>query len=56
VVSGLAHVGVVEGVGGDRYRPSGEVTRAAMASVLMRQADLMVQIGYVVPPDTDHEG
>jgi hypothetical protein len=55
-ISGLAHVGVVEGVGGDRYRPSGEVTRAAMASVLMRQADLMVQIGYVVPPDTDHEG
>jgi hypothetical protein len=55
-ISGLAHVGVVQGVGGDRFRPAGDVTRAAMASLLMRQADLMVQIGYVVPPATGDEG
>jgi hypothetical protein len=54
-ISGLAHVGVVRGVGGDRYRPSGDVTRAAMASFLMRQADLMAKIGYVLPPGTDDE-
>lgn len=44
-INGLADAGIVQGVGGDRYRPGGDVTRAAMASFLMRHLDLMIELG-----------
>jgi hypothetical protein len=46
----LAHVGVIGGTGGYNFTPDAPVTRAAMASLVMRASDLLVTEGRVQPP------
>ncbi len=46
----LAATGIVTGVGGFSYRPALPVTRGAMASVLMRATDALVEQAVVGPP------
>ncbi|HSK25168.1 MAG TPA: phosphodiester glycosidase family protein, partial [Egicoccus sp.] len=46
----LAHQGVIGGTGGYNYTPDAPVTRGAMASLLMRGADLLVTEGRVDAP------
>ena len=46
----LAAAGVVQGRGGGVYDPGGDVTRAQMASFLMRSVDLLVADGIVEVP------
>jgi hypothetical protein len=46
----LAHVGVIGGTGGYNFTPDAPVTRAAMASLVMRATDLLVTEGRVQPP------
>jgi hypothetical protein len=47
----LAAAGVVQGTSADTYGPRDAVTRAQMASFLMRAADLLVAAGLLDPPD-----
>jgi hypothetical protein len=46
----LAQLGVASGVGGFDYRPRAAVRRDAMASLLMRGADHLVEEGLTQPP------
>ncbi|MEX1178963.1 MAG: phosphodiester glycosidase family protein [Nitriliruptor sp.] len=46
----LAHAGVIGGTGGYRFAPDRPVSRAAMASLVMRASDLLVEQGVVAPP------
>jgi hypothetical protein len=46
----LAAAGVIGGIGGFNYAPRASVTRAAMASLVMRASDLLVEQGRTAPP------
>jgi hypothetical protein len=46
----LAHAGVIGGTGGYNFSPDQPVTRAAMASLVMRASDVLVSEGRVTPP------
>lgn len=46
----LARLGVASGVGGFEYQPRADVRRDAMASLLMRGADHLVEVGQTQPP------
>jgi hypothetical protein len=46
----LAAAGVIGGVGGFDFQPGAPVTRAAMASLVMRASDLLVEQGRTSPP------
>lgn len=48
----LAHIGVIGGVGAFSFRPNHKVSRAAMASMVMRASDWMVEQGRTTPPPT----
>lgn len=50
-INRLARLGVASGVGGFDYRPRADVRRDAMASLLMRGADHLVEQGATRPPD-----
>jgi hypothetical protein len=49
-INRLAQVGVIGGTGGYSYSPAGSVRRDAMASFVMRSADLLAAEGVVQPP------
>lgn len=49
----LAASGIVSGTGGFSFVPAAPVTRAAMASLLMRASALLVELGVAVRPGTD---
>ena len=46
----LAAVGIIAGTGGFDFRPQGEVTRGAMAALIMRSSDLTVEQARTTPP------
>lgn len=46
----LAHQGVIGGVGGFDYAPNVPVSRGAMASLVMRASDLLVEQQRITPP------
>ena len=49
-INRLARLGIASGVGGFDYRPRSNVRRDAMASLLMRGADHLVETGTTSPP------
>jgi hypothetical protein len=49
-INRLAHAGVIGGTGGFNFSPDASVTRAAMASLVMRATDVLVTEGRVAPP------
>ena len=51
-IGALANAGVVQGRTADRYDPNATVTRAQMATFLMRTADLLVASGVAELPPT----
>lgn len=46
----LSNLGIVGGTGGFTYRPNDPVSRAAMASMVMRSSDWLVEEGRTTPP------
>ena len=46
----LAGLGVIAGTGGFDFRPDAPVTRGAMAALIMRSSDLIVEQGRAAPP------
>ncbi len=46
----LSNLGIVGGTGGFTYRPNDPVSRAAMASMVMRSSDWLVEDGRTTPP------
>lgn len=49
-IDSLAGVGIITGTGGFEFRPQGEVTRGAMAALIMRSSDLVVEQVRTTPP------
>lgn len=49
-IDGLAAQGVIAGTGGFDFRPGDPVTRGAMAALIMRSSDLVVEQGRATPP------
>jgi hypothetical protein len=49
-INRLARLGIASGVGGFDYQPRNEVRRDAMASLLMRGADHLVEVGTTRTP------
>lgn len=49
-IDAFAGVGVITGTGGFEFRPQGPVTRGAMAALVMRSSDLVVELERTVPP------
>lgn len=50
-INRLARAGVTGGVGGFDFDPGSPVSRGAMASLVMRASDLLVEQGIVTPPN-----
>lgn len=49
-IDALSGIGVISGTGGFDFRPGDQVTRGAMAALIMRSSDLVVEQGRTTPP------
>lgn len=49
-IDALSGIGVIAGTGGFDVRPGDPVTRGAMASLIMRSGDVVVEAGRTLPP------